>query len=665
MPWVQMAANEPREHDAPRPDERLGSWKAIATYLKRDVTTVQRWERREGMPVHRHRHDRRGSVYAFRHELDEWLAGRSVPPAPVGDEDGPTARSSRAVAGVGVLAIALLVVAVAWWSWPDAGSRSDSPLADARFAPLTDFAGVEQAVAISRDGRQVAFLSERSGRLDVWIGTVGSGEFRNLTNGTVAELYNPEVRNLAFTPDGAHLLVWTRVPGGRVVTRRVPVGGGPAGTWRDDVVEVDWSADGRRLVYHTTAPGDPAYVVEPDGKTRLLHVGAPGIHNHFQVWSPDDRTIYFVGGTPPDDMDLWRIAADGTGLEQLTRHGSRIAYPTFLDADTLLYLATSPDGTGPWLYALDVRTRASRRIGFGVDRYTSLAASADRRRVVATVGHARGSLWRMPLDGTAEPARIDVPTVGGSSPRWGEGFLVYVAAKHDGSALQKLANDAVTELWSAPRTRIVGGPALAPDGRRIAFTAEDERGTRVYVAATDRPGARRLSESLEVRGTPAWWPDGRSIVVATVRDGTPRLVRVPLDGSAPLPLVDAYSVNPVWSPDGTYLVYAGADAGPDFTLHAIGADSAPRTLPSIRLPRGARRFCFTPDGRELVVLLGEMRYPNLWAVDVASGARRQLTHFGREFTIRDFDVSRDGREIAFDRRADEADVVLIEPAAGR
>ena len=47
------------------PEGRLDSWKEIAAYLDRDVTTVQRWEKREGMPVHRHLHDRMGSVYAF------------------------------------------------------------------------------------------------------------------------------------------------------------------------------------------------------------------------------------------------------------------------------------------------------------------------------------------------------------------------------------------------------------------------------------------------------------------------------------------------------------------------------------------------------------------------------------------------------------------------
>src|SRR3954452_6803052 len=59
-------------------EDRLESWKEIAAYLNRDVTTVQRWEKREAMPVNRHLHDRMGSVYASRTELDAWARGRSL-----------------------------------------------------------------------------------------------------------------------------------------------------------------------------------------------------------------------------------------------------------------------------------------------------------------------------------------------------------------------------------------------------------------------------------------------------------------------------------------------------------------------------------------------------------------------------------------------------------
>ena len=73
-------ANHPLVHRHPRRpiEDRLDSWKEIAAYLKRDVTTVQRWEKREGMPVHRHLHDRMGSVYASRAELDAWMRSRNL-----------------------------------------------------------------------------------------------------------------------------------------------------------------------------------------------------------------------------------------------------------------------------------------------------------------------------------------------------------------------------------------------------------------------------------------------------------------------------------------------------------------------------------------------------------------------------------------------------------
>ena len=58
------------------PAERLDSWKEIAVYLRRDVRTVQRWEKKEGLPVYRHQHEKLGSVFAYRSELAAWFKGR-------------------------------------------------------------------------------------------------------------------------------------------------------------------------------------------------------------------------------------------------------------------------------------------------------------------------------------------------------------------------------------------------------------------------------------------------------------------------------------------------------------------------------------------------------------------------------------------------------------
>ena len=67
------------------PDDLLDSWKAIAAYLNRDIRTVQRWERYEGMPVRRHRHMKKPTVYAYRSELDAWFRERQPQDDPAAD----------------------------------------------------------------------------------------------------------------------------------------------------------------------------------------------------------------------------------------------------------------------------------------------------------------------------------------------------------------------------------------------------------------------------------------------------------------------------------------------------------------------------------------------------------------------------------------------------
>src|SRR5262245_15371227 len=66
---------------ADRRPERLDSWKEIAAYLRKGITTVQRWERDEGLPVHRHEHQTLSSVYAYPAELDAWQESRKKPAA--------------------------------------------------------------------------------------------------------------------------------------------------------------------------------------------------------------------------------------------------------------------------------------------------------------------------------------------------------------------------------------------------------------------------------------------------------------------------------------------------------------------------------------------------------------------------------------------------------
>jgi Tol biopolymer transport system component len=562
-----------------------------------------------------------------------------------------------------------LAIGASLWLW-----RTEyfwrNPIADARFQTVTDFEGVEEAAAVSRDGHFVAFLSDRDGPMDVWVTQLGSGQFHNLTRGSVRELVNPSVRTLGFTPDGAFVTFWVRKQdnssAGDISIWAVPTLGGQPKPYLEGVAEFDWSHDGSRLAYHTPGPGDPLFV--SDGLRRSegqpIFTAPAGLHSHFPLWAPDSAFIYFVQGSLPDKLDIWRISPTGGTPERITSQTDRMSYPVLLDRRTLVYLANDSDGSGPWLYSVDVERRIPHRLASGLDRYTSLAASADGRRLVATAASTKTTFWRLPIgDSPAElsvAARISLTTTTGFSPRLGSDYLLYVSATGTSESIWKLANGAGTELWSGQGAQVFGGPAISADGRYIAFSVRRHGQTILYVMRVDGTNARIVSDSLELQGAPAWSPDGQSITTAAVDHGVPHLFRVPVNGSSPALFVDEYSVDPAWAPDGRFVVYSGPDIGTTFSVKATATEAAAHPLPSLTLTRGARHLVFLPGGRGLVVLRGDIQHKNLWLIDLQTGAERQLTNLASDFDIHDFDISPDGREVVLERVQERSDVVLLD-----
>jgi Tol biopolymer transport system component len=665
------------------PEDRLDSWKEIAAHLSRDVSTVQRWERREGMPVHRHQHDRMGSVYAFRSELDSWARSRASrtgqdngndvsAPDPAVPSNAPSGkRTSIPTKFVAVLAVAAIVLTILGGLWFQRTEYSwHSPIANARFQAVTDFGGVEQDAAISRDGHFVAFLSDRDGQMDVWVTQVGSGEFHNLTHGRVSELVNPSIRTVGFSPDGSLVTFWVRKPGGSnggdIGIWAVPTLGGEPRLYLEGAAEFDWSRDGSRLTYHTGGPGDPLFVSDSKvlSAAQQIFIAPAGLHSHFPVWATDGTFIYFVQGALPDKLDIWRIRATGGAAERITSHNGRVSHPVLLDSRTLLYLASDADGSGPWLYSVDLERRIPHRLTSGLDRYSSLAASADGLRLVATLASPKRTLWRLRIPDSAaavsEATRISLTTNTGFAPRMGPDYLLYRSVTGTSESIWKLVNGTGTELWKGLDARIFGGPAIAPDGRSIAFSVRQHGRTLLYVMQADGTNARLVTESLDLQGDPTWAPDGQSILSAADDHGAPHLFRVPIDGRTPSVFLSDYAVEPAWAPDGRFVVYSGPDIGTNFSVKAVTAEAAGYPLPALTLTRGARHLAFLHGGRSLVMLRGEMQHKNLWLIDLATGIERQLTNFSPDFDIRDFDISTDGSDLVVERMQEHSEVVLLD-----
>ena len=224
------------------------------------------------------------------------------------------------------------------------------------------------------------------------------------------------------------------------------MGGEMRNFFRKGVVNTEWSPDETRVVYHTAEMGDrgdPLFVADANGENpRQILATNSGLHQHFPIWSSDGEWIYVVRGRPATlEMDLWRVRPDGGDLEQMTWDKRDVGYPAPVDAGTVLYVARETSGAGPWLWQLDVESRTSQRISIGVEQYTSIAASKDGSRLVATVANPRAHLWSVPIFEQRVAAESDaaplaqLEAVRGLAPRFAPDCLFFLSSRGAGDGL--------------------------------------------------------------------------------------------------------------------------------------------------------------------------------------------------------------------------------------
>jgi serine/threonine protein kinase/Tol biopolymer transport system component len=559
-----------------------------------------------------------------------------------------------------------LGAALVGWGVRHLNPASDNPLSNATFTRLTNFEGDEAEATLSPDGKFAAFLSDRDGPLDVWLTQVGSGNFSNLTGESHMPGLRP-VRNIGFSGDGSE--IWF---GGAPVSRMriMPMMGGPPRPFLNDrAVEVVWSSDGARMVYHTDAPGDPMFVADRTGvgAQQIFVDASVGGHNHHQAWSSDGRWIYFTRGIQATgQMDLWRIATTGGDAERLTYHDAYVGFPTPIDDRHVLYVAQDHDGSGPWLWALDTNSRATRRVAYGTEQYLSIAGSADRRRLVASVANPSASLWIVPIldrlteDGDAKPMAL--PTVRALAPRLAGKSLFYLSSQGTGDGLWRFEDGKAVEILKGSEEALFEPPAVSADGRRLAVILMRDGKRRLHVLSADGGDLQSLAEPIDIDGSVCWAPDGKWIIAGGIDDRGPGLFKIPIDNGAPVRLIDGSARDPVWSSSVDLIVYTGANVSVDAPLLAVRSDGTNVELPPIRVRVEGKRYRFLPNGRALVYAQGPFPAQDFWLLDLTTKRSRQLSRFNNSAATRSFDVTADGKQIVFDRVRENSDIVLIDLA---
>jgi Tol biopolymer transport system component len=381
-----------------------------------------------------------------------------------------------------------------------------NPIDAARIERVTDFEGDELDADISRDGKWMAFLSDRGGRFDAWVGQIASGDFVNVTKGRFPTAEPAPIRRVGFVNHSAG--VWFLSGNGKSVPYQTWLTSAMTDTpqpFLSHSMEYAASPDGTRVAYHTDAPGDPIYLTDANGNAaRRLYAAGPGGHCHYLSWSPDARYIYFVKGVPTtQEMDIWRVGTSGAAVpERITHHNARVAYLAWLDKRTLIYSATDEDGPGQRLFTVDVNRRVRHLVTAGVgEEYLSVAASTTvPRRLICSVANTSATLWTVPISDRMQPEsaaiRLPLPNERAHAPRVRAGGLFFLSSRGGADGIWRVQNGAATELWKGEHGGAVAPPAISPDGSQICFPFRRSGRGGMYIMSSDGSNIRPLAPSL-------------------------------------------------------------------------------------------------------------------------------------------------------------------------
>ncbi len=519
-----------------------------------------------------------------------------------------TAEPTAAAIGTGVLgqrALLLaagcslavgIVAAIAGWNLkptpPKPVTRTVITLpADQRLA-----AGENPAVAISPDGRLLAYAAVQGGLQQLYLRAMDSLEARTIpgTEGAVNPFFSPDSQSLGFFAEGK--------------LKKVSVNGGGATTLGDYTSGrgASWGSQGT-IVFIPSLGAPVQELPEAGGTPRPLTHLDKGEYPTWPEFLPDGRAVLFDSGNAGTSMRI-TVRVTGTGEQRILVPVRGSTQPRYAASGHLLYVQGS----------------------------TLMAAPFDIRRQALT-GEAVPVLENVQVNPTTAAAQYSISATGS---------LVYVSggSQANQSKLVWLSRDGKEQPLAAP-PRDYSFPRLSPDRRKVAVDQDDQ----VWVYELPRDTMTRFTFEGSSNFDPVWTLDSSRIAFASNKDGTRSVFLQNADGSGGLEKLagSEYARAPTsWSADGQLLSFVELNPTTGFDIWVLDMKDR-KAVPFLRTPF-YEIGGLSPDGRWMAYTSNEsgryevyvQPYPGpggKWQISTDGGMDVRWSANGRELVYRNGD----------------------------
>jgi tricorn protease len=500
---------------------------------------------------------------------------------------------------------------------------------------LTAVAGAAEEAHLMRwadvHGDRIVFTYED----DLWIVPTTGGDARRMTSHPGAERY------AKFSPDGTMIAFTGGYDGGTDVYVMDARGGVPRRLTFHPAADrvLGWHPDGTSILFRSrrdfTVRAEAVYLVPVDGGLeRRLPVDRAGLAD----LSPDGRSIAYNRITREDAtwkryqggeaQDIWMGRLDRGDFQRVTSWEGTDNYPMWLGG--ALYFSSDREHGTLNLYRLDPASREVTALTAYRDydvKYPSIGpgaivfqyqeslhlldlASGVVRKVPVSLGSDRAAVWPERVGISAESGSFRLSPDGGRVLLEARGEILSIPAEAEEGEAVNLTRSSGSREKSA---------AWSPDGTQVALIS-DREGDEALWLLDGSGGWRRLTAGGPFLTQPVWSPDGRFIVLSD-KEMKLNLVEV---ASGAVSVIDRGLVDDawerwgiqdyVWSPDSRFIAYTKMEP----SLHESIFVYSMATRTSSRVTGDETNDwspSFSPDGRHLFFLSNRSFNPVMGFVD--------------------------------------------------